>query len=39
MRSFLRDWQRWSHGERIAAVTIVAGSLLVGPVALAMGVH
>ncbi len=37
MHSFLKDWRRWSNGERIAAATVVACSLLAGPLALAMG--
>jgi hypothetical protein len=38
MRDFLRDWQRWSVGERVAAIAIAAASTIGCSVAVAIGV-
>jgi hypothetical protein len=39
MREFARDWRRWSRGERVAAVAILAVSLFGTPALLAMNLH
>ena len=39
MRGFAKDWRRWSRGERLAAVAILAVSLLGTPALLAMNLH
>jgi hypothetical protein len=38
MQDILKDWRRWSHAERVAAV-LIAGSLTIGlPIAVVMNV-
>ena len=39
MRSFRRDWRRWSRAERLVAVTIAAISLLGFPLTITMTIH
>jgi hypothetical protein len=39
MREFTRDWRRWSRGERLAAVAILAFVALGTPALLAMNLH
>jgi hypothetical protein len=39
MHGFARDWRRWSRGERLAALAIVAVGLLATPALLAMNLH
>ena len=36
MRGLLSDWRRWSSGERVAAVAILAVSLVGLPATLAL---
>ncbi len=39
MRGFSRDWRGWSRAERLAAIAILAVSLIGTPALLAMNLH
>jgi hypothetical protein len=36
MRDFVRDWQRWSRAERVAAVMLTSGLAVAAPALVAI---